>query len=133
MKIISKISLVRIVLIVSVFFFGTSHAAAQQKAYNSDFILGKWTSQNGDRTIEFVKKEDKYSAVISASAEKSLIGKEQIKNLRWTGSSYAEGKLIMVRKGRELDCQVAIKDDNTIEISGKVGFISRTQTWKRVK
>lgn len=133
MKIISKISLVGIVLIVSVFFFGTSQAAAQQKSYNSDFILGKWTSQNGDRTIEFVKKEDKYSAVISASAEKSLIGKEQIKSLRWTGSSYAEGKLIMVRKGRELDCQVAIKDDNTIEISGKVGFISRTQIWKRVK
>jgi uncharacterized protein (DUF2147 family) len=134
MKIKSKISQLFVIAVATLFSIGSfNNASAQQKTDNSSILLGKWINDENDRTIEFVKKDKLYSALILTANDKSLIGKEQIINLKWNGKSFTSGKLIIIKKGKTFDCTVTIKDNNTIEITGKSGFMNKSQTWKRVK
>lgn len=134
MKIKSKIDQMFAAIAAAVFFIGSINTiSAQQKTDNPAAILGQWINEENDRTIEFIKKDNLYSALIIKADDKNLIGKEQIVNLKWNGKSYSGGKLILIKKEKTFDCTAKIKDNNTIEITGRSGFMSKSQIWKRVK
>lgn len=112
--------------------FAATPAQAQQTKTN-DVLLGKWTNEDKDRTIEFTKKGTEYIATIVAAEDKSLIGKQQITGLQWDGKTFKNGTLHVIKKGKTFACSVTVKDNNTIEISGKSGLISKSQAWTKIK
>lgn len=108
-------------------------SAFASQTMTGDIILGKWINDDKDRTIEFSKKGSEYVAVVVAADDKALIGKEQISGLKWDGKTFKEGKLHVIKKDKTYPCTIMVKNNNTIEISGKVGFISKSQTWNKLK
>lgn len=104
-------------------------AQAQTKA---DDILGKWTNEDKTRVLEFVKNGSIYDAIIKEAPDASLVGQKQLTGLSFSSSAY-KGKLYLPKKGKSFPCTVAIKSNGTMELTAKAGFMSKSQTWTRVK
>ncbi|WP_191967908.1 DUF2147 domain-containing protein [Rhizosphaericola mali] len=99
-----------------------------------DLIIGKWKSEHGDRTIEFVQKGDHFDAIIKEANDQTLIGKTQISELKKSSNNnYSEGTIFIIKNGKKGICSAILKDGNELEITGKMGFLSRTTKWYRTK
>lgn len=109
----------------------TSIAGFSQNS--KDPIIGKWTDESNERVIEFVQQGDHFNAVIRSAKDKSLIGKTQISGLLKNGSNaYKNGTIYVIKQGKTGSCTAKLKG-NQLEISGKMGFFSRSQKWTRVQ
>ncbi|PZP41664.1 MAG: hypothetical protein DI598_17935 [Pseudopedobacter saltans] len=99
-----------------------------------DPIIGKWTDDAQDRTIEFVAQGDHFNAVILKAKDGSLVGKTQISGLQKNGSdAYKNGTIYVIKQGKTASCTAKINGNNQLVITGKMGFFSKSQTWTRTK
>ena len=67
---------------------------------------------------------------------KPIIGMEIITGLKKDGKEwYADNGILDPAKGKVYDCKLWVdeEDPNKLRVRGYVGWIYRTQTWKRVK
>lgn len=125
MKKTMKFLSLAVILIASIF----TTAFAQTDA---DAILGRWTNDDNTRVIEFVKTGNSYNAIIKEAPDKSVVGKNQLTGLLFSNGSY-NGTVHLPKKGKSYPCTVKIKNDGSMELTAKAGFMSKTQSWVKVK
>ncbi|MEL6638188.1 MAG: DUF2147 domain-containing protein [Bacteroidota bacterium] len=99
----------------------------------SDKLLGKWTNEEKDRVLEFVQNGEAFEAIIKVGEPSSFVGQKQITELRSDGeNSYRDGKLHVLKKGKTVNCSIALLDDDRLELQVKFGMKSKTTIWTRV-
>lgn len=126
-KMIKTIKFFSMMMLLVATVFTTAHAQT-----NADTILGKWTNDDKTRVIEFVKSGSSYDAIIKEAPDKSIIGKNQLTGLVYKNGSYS-GKVYLPKKGKSFPCTVKLNSNGSLELSAKAGFMSKSQTWTRVK
>ena len=64
-----------------------------------------------------------------------ILGLVNLRGFEFDGSEWAEGKVYDPENGKEYSCKMTLKDPNTLDVRGYIGFsmLGRTETWKRVK
>lgn len=65
--------------------------------------------------------------------DQPTLGMEIIRGLQENKDRYSFGKILDPKKGKEYKCSIWLEDDATLKVQGSFLFISRTQTWHRVK
>jgi uncharacterized protein (DUF2147 family) len=121
-------------LVMAVCSLGSLRAAAQADSTQADRILGRWTNEGQTRTIEFIKKDGGYEAfpVVAGSHQPDTKGRAVISGLRYDGKKYT-GQAYAPKQNRQFACSVVLQGNDKMVLTGKVGFISQTRTWTRVK
>jgi len=98
-----------------------------------DKILGKWTNEDKTRIIEFVKSGDVYDAIIRKAEDNGIVGKKQITALKATGTtSFADGTLHIIKKGKTAKCTASLSGDTTLYIKASYGMMSKSLTWTKL-
>lgn len=120
----------------------------------SNDITGYWLSAQKATIVEFYKVGDKYNgkAVWSKQRDKNgkplkdinnpdkskrgryLEGLDLITGLSYNpkNDTYEGGKIYQPNTGKTFNCKVKLdKGKNTMQVTGGVGFISKTLTWTR--
>ena len=96
-------------------------------------ILGKWTIEDQNHVIEFVKSGSEYEAIVVEARDPSFIGKKQITSLKHKkGDSYKDGTLHNLQKGRTAKCSAELISDTELELKVSIGFMTKKQVWTRV-
>ena len=134
-------------LLVLVFVVAT--AAAQS-------VLGKWKTiddetgkpksivelyeKNGKvygRILELLERKDDPICDLCTDDRKNkkMKGLEIIRDMKKSGSEYADGTILDPKKGKIYDCKLWVEpsDPNKLNVRGYIAFFFRTQTWYRVK
>ncbi|CAG5016133.1 hypothetical protein DYBT9275_05483 [Dyadobacter sp. CECT 9275] len=107
----------------------TTGAHAQTSA---DAILGKWTNEDQTRVIEFVKDGGGYQALIRQAPDQSLVGKKQLTGITY-GKGVYTGQVWLPKHGKNYPCTLTLKTNDSLELSAKAGFMSKSQMWTRVR
>ena len=115
-----------VVFIIATFF------VHKQTQNSRDAVLGKWTNENKTRVVEFVNTGISYNAIIRKAPDESIVGKNQITDIIYSNGIY-NGKVNFPKKGKSYPCRLRIKNDGSIELTVKVGFINKSQIWTRIK
>lgn len=96
-------------------------------------LVGRWINEDKSRVIEFFTNGDTYDALIREADDKSLIGRKQIAGLTTKdGKSFRNGTLFLIRKGKSAKCSARLTNGQTLEITGSVGLLSKSQTWTKL-
>jgi uncharacterized protein (DUF2147 family) len=93
-------------------------------SFAPDTILGKWTNADKSKEIILVKNGNSYSGTSE--------GKEILQNLVYNNGSYT-GNVYLPKRNQTFPCTIKLKGDDTMEITVKAGFMSRTKVWTRIK
>lgn len=66
---------------------------------------------------------------------KPIVGLVIMKSLEKDGSAYEDGTILDPENGKTYSCKVWLdpKNKNRLKVRGYIGFLYRTQTWKRLK
>ena len=58
-----------------------------------------------------------------------------MEGLKKSGDKWKGGQILDPENGKVYKCQISLKDENTLDVRGFIGFslIGRTQTWHRIK
>lgn len=103
---------------------------------NSDKIIGKWISEDNNRTVEVYKVNDKYSAKIIDAKSKQEIGKLIIWGLQYneTDKEWSNGQVQLPDMSHSASCYAKLKEDKVI-ITGYHGLrlFGSSQTYNRKK
>lgn len=127
-------------------------------ATEPDAILGLWNT-NSDGVIEIYKDGKTYAAKIVDIKEKvyppgdrmagqakvdrenpdkskhqdPIIGMIFMKGFTHDGEIWSGGKIYDPDNGKTYKCKLTIKDSNTLQVRGYIGFslLGRTEIWKR--
>lgn len=99
---------------------------------NADVILGKWINQDKTRVIEFTKTGNTYQAYIRQAPDKSIIGNKQVTDVLYQTGSY-NGNIYLPKKSKSYPCTIAINSNGVMCITARAGFMSRSQTWTKVR
>lgn len=67
--------------------------------------------------------------------DQPITGMEILNGLSKKGDKWKGGTILDPENGKEYKCLMELKDENTLDVRGFVGFalIGRTQTWHRLK
>jgi uncharacterized protein (DUF2147 family) len=121
------------------------------KAAGPDDILGIWFTEDNEAKVQVYKSGNEYYGKIiwlrepldkygkpkrdinnpdPARRNDPAIGiivfkKMKYENYRWKGTAYGP------KRGKEADCTLKLKDNDTLVGTVKYGFFSGNQTWKR--
>jgi uncharacterized protein (DUF2147 family) len=122
-----------------------------------DKIVGVWLVQKKDGKVEVYKKGDTYFGKIvwmhdpndsdgkpktdknnpeAAKRSTPIQNLTVLSGLKWNGKDkWENGNIYDPASGKTYSASVKLKDDNTLEFTGYVGFsfIGRTETWTRTK
>lgn len=81
------------------------------------------------------KENKKCTDCKGAKKDKPILGMEILWGLEKDGDGWSGGKILDPNKGKEYKCKMSLKDNNTLDVRGYIGFslIGRTQTWYRVE
>lgn len=115
-----------VVFIIATFF------VPKQTQNSRDAVLEKWTNEDKTRVVEFVNTGISYNAIIRKAPDESIVGKNQITDIIYSNGIY-NGKVNFPKKGKSYPCRLRIKNDGSIELTVKVGFINKSQIWTRIK
>jgi len=124
---------------------------------NDNKILGTWLNESGKAKVKIVKRGTKFYGKIiwlrdpndesgkqkldkenpkKELKTKPIVGLEILKGFKYVGDKKWEGGTIYdPENGKTYDCNIAMKDNNTLKIRGYVGIslLGRTTVWSRVK
>jgi uncharacterized protein (DUF2147 family) len=144
----------KIITLVVLFF---SVAFCNGQSSEADKILGLWVTGSGKGRIQISKYGDKYGGKLvwlrepndqsgnpklddknpdPAKRKNPKIGLNNLLGFTYDGKGEYEGGTIYdPENGKTYKCIMTLKDDNTLDVRGYIGFslIGRTDTWKRVK
>ncbi len=122
----------------------------------SDKIVGVWEVGSGKARVKISKYGDKFGGKIvwlkeptypdgSKKVDKNnpdetkrttpLLGYNNLLGFSYKGKSeYDGGTIYDPENGNAYNCNISLKDDNTLEVRGYIGvsLFGRTDTWKRV-
>jgi uncharacterized protein (DUF2147 family) len=137
----------------SFFFILASISFSLANAQNSDLIVGKWLSADGDGKIEIYKKGDVYyGKLIWLKEPNETNGKPKIddenpdpskrntpllnlvilKNFTFEDGFWQGGTIYDPKNGKTYKCEMWTEGKNTLRIRGYVAFLHRTESWTRV-
>lgn len=115
----------------------------------SDAILGDWINAEKDASFLIYKKNEKYYGKITWGTggdsvdsknpdpklrTRELVGLTILNNFEFGGSNvWDNGRIYDPKDGKTYDCKMTLKNPNTLEVRGYVGFslFGRTETWTR--
>ena len=122
---------------------------------NAQTPIGKWDTyddETGEKksTVEIYKVGDKlYGKIVTiydksnANAkcskctgnkkDKAIMGMVIINDLEKDGNEWEDGKILDPNNGKVYDCKVWVEDNDILKVRGYIGWLYRTQTWKRLK
>ncbi len=122
----------------------------------SDKIVGVWEVGSGKARVKVTKYGDKFGGKIvwlkepnypdgTKKVDKNnpdetkrstpLLGYNNLLGFSYKGKSeYDGGTIYDPENGSVYNCNISLKDDNTLEVRGYIGvsLFGRTDTWKRV-
>lgn len=122
----------------------------------SDKIVGVWEVGSGKARVKISKYGDKFGGKIvwlkeptyadgTKKVDKNnpdetkrstpLLGYNNLLGFSYKGKSeYDGGTIYDPENGNVYNCNISLKDDNTLEVRGYIGvsLFGRTDTWKRV-
>lgn len=119
------------ILSIAIFLF-TALTTMGQAHTNADSILGKWTNEDNNRVLEFIKTGSSYEAVVKEAPDKNLIGKKQITGLIYKNGTY-KGSVYLPKRGKTFPCTLTVKSDGSLQLAAKAGFMTQVQIWRRVR
>ncbi len=132
-------------------------------AVQADDILGDWITNGGESCIEIFKKNNCYFGKIVSLKRPNylpgeikgmdgkprmdlnnpkeslrshpLIGLEIMKNFRFDGDKWIDGKIYDPENGESYSCQISLAKDGTLHVRGYIGvsLLGRTTIWKPAK
>lgn len=126
-------------------------------AENPDAILGTWLVGTKKAKVQIEKKGDKYYGKIvwlqepnkpdgtpkkdeknpdKAKRNNTILNLQLIKGFEYEGdNTWEDGKIYDPESGKEYSCIITMKDKNTLDVRGYVGFslIGRSDTWTRAQ
>lgn len=143
-------------LLLFICFSLTSLAA---KTDDPDAIVGKWLSSKKRNQVQIYKQGNKYYGKLVWMLEptdpvdkKPKVDKENpdetlrnrplmnlilVTNLVYKGhNTWGDGEIYNPEDGKTYNCEVSMKDANSIDLRGYVmgiSFLGKTRTWTRVK
>ena len=142
-------------LITSILVMNTSKAQTTE-ILESDKIVGVWETGSGKARVKISKYGDKFGGKIvwlkeptypdgTKKVDKNnpdetkratpLLGYNNLLGFSYKGKSeYDGGTIYDPENGNVYNCNISLKDDNTLEVRGYIGvsLFGRTDTWKRV-
>lgn len=96
-------------------------------------ILGVWTNEDKNRTIEFIEDNGRYSAVVLSADKPEAVGQQPIKNLKPIGNNRYEGGTVYIHeKDRTAACTAKVIGEDKLKLTVDLGMIKRSKTWTRV-
>lgn len=121
-----------------------------------DDILGMWLNSNGNGHIQIYKEGDKYFGKIQWLKEpngpkgnpkldvnnpdeklrtKPILGLVILNNFKFDDGEWTGGRVYDPQNGKDYKCNIKLKDPNTLNVRGYVGFsmLGRTEVWTRIK
>ena len=113
----------------------------------SDAILGIWKNGTGKGYIEIYKSNGKFHGRIywineslitnvksCGNSIKPHVGMVMLRDLIFDGEEYNSGSLFNPGDGKEYKCLLKMKDFNTLNVRGFIGFsfIGKSDVWERV-
>lgn len=130
--------------------------ANQTVAQDADGIKGKWYNSDKDAQIEIFKEGGKYygkivwlkeptedgkSKIDKNNSDKSkqnrpIMGLRILNDFQYTGKdTWENGTIYDPKNGKNYNCNIRIKNSNTLEVRGFIGIslIGRTVIWTRVE
>jgi uncharacterized protein (DUF2147 family) len=134
-----------------------SFTASSQSSAEGDKIIGTWLAGEGKGKILISKYGDKYGGKLvwmrepndpqgnpklddhnpDVSKRKNpRLGINNLLGFTYEGKGkYENGTIYDPQNGKTYKCVMTLKDENTLDVRGYVGFtlIGRTDTWTRVK
>ncbi len=97
-----------------------------------DDLSGSWDTGEHNTVVKIFEKEGVYvGEIISSDKSAEAVGKQIIKDLKKDEGEW-EGKLYAARKKKWVDAKMS-REDETLKIKVKVGFMSKTIEWKKAK
>ncbi|MFW5886802.1 MAG: DUF2147 domain-containing protein [Bacteroidota bacterium] len=126
--------------------------------HDESSITGTWLTEEGDGKIQIYQKNNKYHGKIIWLKEpmnpttkkpqtdsknpneelrnRQVIGLVVLKNLKYNPGEkkWEEGTIYDPKTGSSYKCTIELKDKNTLNVRGYIGFslVGRTTTWKKV-
>jgi uncharacterized protein (DUF2147 family) len=126
--------------------------------FANDSIVGLWENSNGKTHFEVYKVKDKYFARIVQLKEpidenglpkvdkknpdinqqtRPIVGLVVVRNLVYSqdDNEWKDGNIYNPEDGRIYKCMIKLKDNNTMDVRGYIGFtcLGKTTTMRRIK
>lgn len=124
-----------------------------------DALLGKWLSPKKRNQVQIYKQGNKYFGKLVWMLEptdpvtskpkvdsqnpdeklrtRPLMNMAMLTNLTYKGNNvWGDGEIYNPEDGKTYNCEIALKDPNSIDLRGYVmgiSFLGKTKTWTRVK
>lgn len=125
-------------------------------AQEANALVGKWLTQASDSHVEIYKKGDKFYGKIvwlktpknekghdkiddknpdAKLATRPIMGLPLLNDFVFDDGEWEDGTIYDPKSGKTYSCVIVMKDPNTIEVTGYVGFsfIGKTVVWTKVK
>jgi uncharacterized protein (DUF2147 family) len=127
-------------------------------AFSNDAIVGVWENPAGKAYIEIFKVKDRYFGKVIYMKQPTydnglpkvdknnpdknlqnapLVGLIVLRDLQYDKeeNTWSKGKIYNPDDGRAYNCQVKLKDNNTLSVRGFVGclFLGKTVTMRRAR
>jgi len=104
-----------------------------QAPVKSDAIIGVFTNTDGDRKMEIYKDNGQYfGKLVSTSTGEVKAGTVVLKDFIYIGDKW-EGKIYVPEKNSDFNATLELTNPQTLKIKVKVGIISKTKIWTRVR
>lgn len=124
---------------------------------NANDVIGLWLTKEGKAYVKIEVLNGKYVGTITylkdplneetgkPKVDKNnpdknhqndpIIGLKILRNLKFDEGEWTDGQVYDPENGKEYSCTVSLKDRNTLEMRGYIGFsmFGRTEVWKRIK
>jgi uncharacterized protein (DUF2147 family) len=121
---------------------------------DSDRIKGIWLNHLENAKVEIFERDGKFYGKIvwvdipegvdinmatdrnnpdPSLRSRKIMGLEMISDLKYDDGTWEDGKLYSPEKGKTVDCELEISDDNqTLYLTASKGWFSKTIEWTRV-
>jgi uncharacterized protein (DUF2147 family) len=121
---------------------------------DSDKIKGIWLNHLENAKVEIFERNGKFYGKIvwvdipegvdinmatdrnnpdPSLRSRKIMGLEMISDLKYDDGTWEDGKLYSPEKGRTVDCELEVSDDNkTLYLTASKGWFSKTIEWTRV-
>ncbi|MBD2756144.1 DUF2147 domain-containing protein [Spirosoma sp. BT704] len=129
------------------------------KADDPDALMGKWLSSKKRNQVQIYRQGNKYYGKLVWMLEpnepatnkpkmdkenpdeklrsRPLMGLVLLTNLTYKGNNvWSDGEIYNPEDGKTYNCEVSLKDPNSIDLRGYmmgISFLGKTKTWTRVK
>jgi len=104
--------------------------SAQDASMNAQSLAGVWNTGEENTKIEITEDNDVITGkILSSDNAKAAVGNQILKNLKFSDGQWT-GKIYAAKKEEWYDATLEEKD-NQLNITIKVGWMSKTITWKK--